>query len=511
MKSIFKYILLLLSTSASFAQIDGQIDSTFGINGVAFSNFSMGASGTSIGIDNQQNIFAVGQISTSNQYDFAAVKFNNQGIIDTTFATNGKFTVGFGIDDFCNSIAIQTDDKIIMGGYSSNWDGFNINSFFTQFSLIRILNNGTVDSTFGFNGKFELDMNPIDCGAVAIALQSDGKIIAVGKYNNGSSLQVIAIRITTNGMLDTNFANNGIFRTQIDTLVKDDETTCCVIQPDNKIVIGCYTNDQPLQGKVFGLIRLTENGFIDLNFGISGFVKTDIPLFANDYPKSVKVQSDGKILLAGATQNSKVMVICRYNADGTLDNSFGNQGIDTLNISSGKDLIRDFLVLEDNKIILVGESNNNACILRLNQFGKIDSTFNGTGINTYGNSANEGFYNVHLMSSNKIVTAAYAKDSNQLFQLSVASYNSILFNGINTSESNLEYLAIYPNPSTQIIKFINLASNSIIMLTDLTGKMILQSKINSNQELDVGNLSSGIYFIKAQSLKGLQTVKFIKQ
>ncbi|MCC6516000.1 MAG: hypothetical protein IT275_06555, partial [Chitinophagales bacterium] len=100
MKSIFKYILLLLSTSASFAQIDGQIDSTFGINGVAFSNFSMGASGTSIGIDNQQNIFAVGQVYTSNQYDFAAIKFNSQGIIDTSFAINGKFTMGFGIDDY---------------------------------------------------------------------------------------------------------------------------------------------------------------------------------------------------------------------------------------------------------------------------------------------------------------------------------------------------------------------------------------------------------------------------
>lgn len=511
MKSIIKNIFLIFYTSISFAQIDGQIDSTFGVNGITFSNFSMGATGTSIGIDNQQNIFAVGQIYASNQYDFAAVKFNNQGTIDTTFGVNGKFTIGFGIDDFCNSIAIQTDNKIILGGYSSTWDGFNVNSIFTQISLIRLLNNGKVDSTFGTNGKFEFDLNPIDCGAVAIALQSDGKIIAVGKYNNGSSIQIMAIRITTNGLLDLNFGTNGIFITQIDTLLQDDETTCCVIQPDNKILIGFCTNDQPTLGKVFGLIRLTNNGFIDTSFGGYGYIKTDIPLLPNDYPTSVKVQNGGKILLAGTTKNSKIMAICRYLNDGTLDNSFGNSGIDTLNISSGKDVIRDFIVLEDNKIIIVGESNNNACVIRLNQYGQLDSTFNYSGVNTYGNSINEGFYNVHLLSSSKIVTAAYAKDSTQLFQLSVAAYNSILFSSINLIGNVNEVLKIYPNPTGHLLNFSNIDSNFSISLFDFSGKIISELYLNSNQQLDIGSLKNGIYFLKVQSANKSQTLKFIKQ
>jgi len=511
MKSIFKFIFLLLTTSTSFAQIDGQIDSTFGINGITFANFSIGSIGTSIGVDNQQNIIAVGQIYSSNQYDFAAVKFNHQGIIDTSFATNGKFTIGFGIDDFCNSVVIQSDNKIILGGYSSAWDGFNVNSIYTQFSLIRLKNDGIIDSTFGINGKFELDMDPIDCGAVALALQSDGKIIAVGKYNNGSSLQIIAIRISTNGILDVNFGNNGIFRTQIDTLLQDDETTCCVIQPDNKVLIGFCTNDQPSLGKVFGLLRLTNDGFIDASFGGSGFLKTDIPLLPNDYPTSVKIQNDGKILLAGTTKNSKIMAICRYNNDGTLDNSFGNLGIDTLNISTGKDVIRDFVVLADGKIIIVGESNNNACIVRLNQFGKIDSTFNNIGINTYGNSSGEGFYNVHLLSPTKIVTAAYAKDTNQLLQLSVAAYNSILFSGINLIENAFKDFNIYPNPSAQLLNFSNLNSNYSISLLDISGRLISRCNLNSNQQLDISNLTNGIYFIQVQSLNKSQTLKFIKQ
>ncbi len=511
MKSIFKYILLLLSTSASFAQIDGQIDSTFGINGVAFSNFSMGASGTSIGIDNQQNIFAVGQVYTSNQYDFAAIKFNSQGIIDTSFAINGKFTMGFGIDDYCTSIAVQSDNKIILGGYSSTWDGFNINSIFTQYSLIRLHNNGSIDSTFGVNGKFELNFDPIDCGAIAMALQSDGKIIAVGRYNNGISLKIITIRITIDGNLDLSFGNSGIALTQLDTTIMDDEVTSCVIQPDNKIIIGSFTHDQPFVGKVFGMVRLTENGLIDTSFGISGIVKTDIPNLANDYPACIKLQNDGKILLAGTTKNSKIMAICRYNIDGTLDITFGNQGVSILDISSGKDVIRDILVVTDEKIIIVGESNNNACILRLSKFGQIDSTFNNTGINSYGNSIGEGFYNIHLINSSKIITSAYAKDSNQVFQLSVAAYNSFLFSGVNHKELKISELEIYPNPANQTISLKNIQPNTIITITNITGQSILQTSLNQTNQINISHLSNGLYFIQSQSNNIIQTSKFIKQ
>ena len=503
MKFTLKFLFIFIFTNIAFGQIDGQIDSTFGINGITFSNFLQGATGTSIGIDNQQNIIAVGQIYTSNQYDFAAIKFNSQGNIDTTFASNGKFTIGFGIDDFCNSILVQSDNKIIMGGYSSNWDGFNVNSIFTQFSLVRIHNNGIIDSTFGNNGKFELDFDPVDCGAVVLEMQSDGKIIAIGKYNNGASLQIIAIRIDQNGVLDLSFGNSGISKIQIDTILKDDEVTSCVIQADNKILIGVVTIDQSFSGKIFGLVRLTENGILDSSFGSNGVVKIDIPNQGNDFALAIALQGDGKILQAGTCKNSKIMAICRFNNDGTLDPTFGAQGIDTLNISVGKDIIRDIMIQDDNKIIIVGESNNNACILRLSQFGKIDSTFNNIGINNYGSSLGEGFYDVHSISSNKLVTAAYAQDTNNLFQLSVAAYSSILFSGIKQNEPDNLHLNLYPNPANDILNInYTLTTNNRyqIQIINSIGQVV---KEVSNQNtvgtytwtVDTKNYSKGIYCV----------------
>jgi len=507
----FLISLILISFSSRAQSLDGQLDSTFGTNGAAFSNFTGVSIGLSFKFDSNKNIIACGQYMGSVNYDFAAIKFDSLGVIDTTFASNGKFIYSFGLDDYANSLLIQNDDKIILGGVSSTWDGFNVNSIFNQFSLLRIYNNGTIDSTFGIDGKFELDFDPIDCGAVTLALQSDGKIIAVGRYNNGSSLQFIAIRITTDGILDTNFGNAGIAIIQLDNYAKDDEATCCVIQPDDKIVIGGVTIDQPLGGKVFGMVRLTPDGLLDTNFGTNGIVKTDIPNQGNDLASAITIQSNGKIILAGTCKNSKIMAICRYNPDGTLDNEFGNQGIDTLNISLGKDIIRDVLVLDDEKIILVGETSSNACILRLKKDGKIDSTFNFTGINYFGNSTGESFNNILLMSPNKIIAAGYAKDSAQIFQFSAVTYNSFLFSGINNTESIITELEIYPNPANETINLQNIQPNTLITITNITGQIILQTSLNQSNQINISNLTSGLYFIQSQSNNNFQTTKFIKQ
>ncbi|MCC7534288.1 MAG: T9SS type A sorting domain-containing protein [Bacteroidia bacterium] len=516
----FLISLILISFSSKAQSLEGQLDSTFGTNGATFSNFIGGSIGLSFKFDSNKNIIACGKYFGPTNYDFAAIKFNSDGVIDTTFANNGQFIFDFGFDDYANSVLIQNDDKIIIGGLSSTWDGVNTNSIFNQFSILRLNNNGTIDSSFGINGIFALDFDPIDCGAVTMALQSDGKIIAVGRYNNGSSLQFIAIRITTNGLLDINFGNNGITTLQLDNYLKDDEATCCLIQPDDKIVIGGVTIDQPLDGKVFGMVRLSSDGLLDPNFGINGIVKTDIPNQGNDLASAITLQSDGKIILAGTCKNSKIMAICRYNPDGTLDNEFGNQGIDTLNISLGKDIIRDVLILEDEKIIIVGETSSNACILRLKKDGQIDSTFNFTGINYFGNSTGESFNNLLLKSPNKIIATGYAKDSSQLFQFSAVTFNSLLFSGINQIVSPLNPLSIYPNPiksDLNIIVDISINQNIIVELFDIRGSSIgkyNKGLLSIGQHclfIDVSSLTQGIYLLKIYTPdKLIGNTKFIK-
>ena len=504
-------VLLFFSFFQSFAQQDGIIDSTFGLNGAAYADFLGGTNGLSMKLDSQRNLIACGDYFGATNYDFAAIKFDSLGQIDNSFGVNGKFIFDFGLDDYANSIVIQNDNKIILGGYSSTWDGFNINSIFNQISLIRLHSNGVIDSTFGINGKFELDFNPVDFSAIALSLQSDGKIIVVGKYYNGSSLQILTIRITQNGNLDMSFGIAGLSKVQIDSLLKDDEATSCVVQQDNKILIGAITFDQAFSGRIFGMVRLTADGNLDSSFGINGIVKTDIPNQGNDIPLAIVVQNDGKILQAGTCKNSKIMALSRFNTNGSLDSTFANNGIDTLNISLGKDIIQGVIVQPDNRIIIVGQTSSNACILRLNQFGFIDTTFNNAGINYFGNSTGEMFTSVLLMNESKIIAGGFAQDSLGIFQIAAVAFNSILYSGIDKIESNDLELKIYPNPSDKFLNFTNLESNSIISIFDLTGQLLILTKLNDTQELDISNLSIGIYFIHVESSDLTQTVKFIKQ
>jgi uncharacterized delta-60 repeat protein len=504
-------LFLLISLNVASQTLDGIIDSSFGNNGAAFANFNGGSNGLSFKLDSDKNIIACGQYMGDLNYDFAAIKFDSIGKIDTSFGLNGKFIYDFGLDDYANSLLIQNDNKIVLGGFSSTWDGFNVNSIFNQFSLLRIHNNGTIDSSFGNNGKFELDFNPIDCGAVAISMQSNGKIIVVGKYIDGNGIQVIAIRLTQNGILDLSFGNAGITKIVLDTLLKEDEATSVVVQQDDKILISVITFDQSFPGRIFGLVRLNENGNLDISFGNNGIVKTDIPNQVNDYVLASALQSDGKILQAGTCKNNKIMAICRYNIQGTLDPTFGDQGIDTLNISLGKDIIRDVIVQDDKRIIIVGETSSNACILRLTQFGQIDSTFNNTGINHFGNSTGETFNNVLLMNPSKIVAGGYAHDSSGIFQFSAVAFNSILFSGINSMVNYFEDFKIYPNPSNHLLNFSNFNSNYSISLFDFTGKLISNFNLSSDQHLDISTLANGIYFIQVQSANKSQTLKFIKE
>jgi uncharacterized delta-60 repeat protein len=504
--------LFLLFTCATFAQSDGQVDTTFGIEGTAQSSFLGGCVGLSYALDQDNNIIGCGHYFAYPEYDFAVAKFDSIGNVDSSFANNGKFQYDFGLDDYPSSVLVQADNKIIVAGYSSTWDGFSVNSIFSQVSLIRLLPSGGIDSTFGNNGTFEFDFNPADCAAVALALQSDGKIIIIGNYYNGASAKVLVIRISVNGIIDASFGNNGYTLLQLDsTVYNDDEATSCVIQPDDKILIGVITRSSLSSGRLFGLCRLNANGSIDTSFGINGVVKTDIPNQGNDYTLALALQNDGKIIQAGSCKNSKMMALCRYNQDGSLDASFANQGIDTLNISGGNDVIQDLLIQDDGRIIVAGNKSSSACLLRLTQNGLLDTTFNHTGITLYGTASGEAFTEVLVMNPNKIIAAGYAKDTANVNQFTAVSYHSLLHTGIKETQTTSNEIVAYPNPAQQQINFTQVQANTQINIYNTQGQQILSA--TGSKSINISSLSQGLYLFTITNSKQelLYTGKFVKE
>lgn len=485
------------------AQIDGQIDSTFGINGFAYSAFSYGGNGIDFAIDNQNNIYTIGKVDGNNP-DFGVIKFNSMGAIDTSFATQGMFIYDFGFDDYCKSIAIQNDSLLLIAGYSYTWDGFNVNSVYNQFSIIRLNLNGELDSTFGVNGVYELNFDPNDCSAVKILVETNGKVLVVGNYSNSNSNMFFAIRLTQNGNIDLTYGNNGIFQIQLDSIYKYDVVTCAVMQPDGKLLIGGQTSNALFQGKVFGLIRLNEIGTIDSSFGDFGIVKTNLPFSGNDYAYGIALQSDGKILMCGSAYNDKLFAICRYNIFGNLDLTFATNGIFTLDLTQYDDYLSSLIVQQDGKIVACGKSYTKGCIIRVLASGQIDSTFNLNGINTIVTNGESSLFSLAQFQSDGIISCGYAKDTSQTYQFSLVSLKSILFSGIDQNVRKMKHLNVYPNPTNDVLQInytISSNSNIIIQIFNSLGQIVMEE---SNQQtfgtytsiVDTKNYANGIYYIR---------------
>src|SRR3990167_10464207 len=141
--------------------------------------------------------------------DFALVRYNTNGSLDTTFNSTGIVTTAIGSNtDVANSVAIQSDGKIVVAGYSYN--GSN-----NDFALVRYNTDGSLDTTFNSTGIVTTAIGSSTDAANSVAIQSDGKIVVAGYSNNGSDYDFALVRYNTDGSLDTTFNSTGIVTTAI--------------------------------------------------------------------------------------------------------------------------------------------------------------------------------------------------------------------------------------------------------------------------------------------------------
>jgi len=275
-----------------FAQQPGDLDSTFGINGrVTLAIGTSNSHAASMAMQSNGKIVVAGSarggIPTGE--DFALARFNQNGTPDTSFGSDGIVTTAVAIfreDDAAKAVAIQPDGKIIAAGYAeSSWGD-------KRFALVRYHPDGTLDNSFGSGGEVTTIMSGGDESHLStIALQPDGKIIAVGRVYRYFAIA----RYKTNGSLDSTFGTNGKVFTEFLQSVSWANST--VIQPDGKIIVA-GTVLSTTSHNDFALARYHADGSLDSTFGSNGFQYTDIG-GSHDQAYSVALQADGKIVLAG--------------------------------------------------------------------------------------------------------------------------------------------------------------------------------------------------------------------
>jgi uncharacterized delta-60 repeat protein len=194
------FSLLITVGAHPVAAAEGDLDTTFDSDGKVTT--AIGASDNeaySVAIQSDGKIVAAGSSKNGSNYDFALARYNTDGTLDTNFGTGGKVITAIGSStDVAESVAIQSDGKIVAAGFSNN--GSN-----NDFALVRYNTNGTLDTTFDSDGKVTTAIGSANDAAYSVAIQSDGKIVAAGFSNNGSNNDFALVRYNTNGSLDTSF------------------------------------------------------------------------------------------------------------------------------------------------------------------------------------------------------------------------------------------------------------------------------------------------------------------
>ncbi|MBI5351847.1 MAG: hypothetical protein HZB50_04340 [Chloroflexi bacterium] len=380
----------------------GNLDATFGNNGKVKINFGdSDEQGDAVLLQTDGKIVVTGSIYDHTGVNVALARYSSDGSLDLTFGTNGKVISFIGNGAVAETGAFQSDGKIVIAG----------SSLFKGLVLARYSSNGSLDTSFGTNGvvttSFGTNSLLYDY-AHAIAIQSDGKIIAAGASYVGDSSDFVLVRYNSDGTLDTTFDNDGKIVTDFGT---SEDGSSIAIQSDGKIVMaGSSWNGSSYD---FAVARYNDDGSLDLTFDGDGKLISD--LGNSELGLAIAVQGDGKLVVAGNTDGAnRDFVLARYNSNGSLDTTFGSNGIVTTDFGTDSDDARAITIQPDGKIVVSGTR-----LARYNINGSLDTTFDGDGkvMTTASN------YAVALQSDGKIVTAG--AESNLLnIDFEVSRYNA---------------------------------------------------------------------------------------
>jgi uncharacterized delta-60 repeat protein len=313
---------------------------------------------------------------------FAVVRYKADGSLDEEFGEDGRAVMskpGY-IGHCARSVSLQADGKIVIAGYIQQDSSSSQN-----FGLARLQKDGSLDTSFGTGGFVDRSMGGDDI-IYDMVIQKNGYIVVVGRSKVAGKSQMALARYNTHGQLDPDFGDHGGVILQ-DIGDNDAEAYSVFLDKDENIVVAGYSHW--FSTDFFTLLRYRPDGSLDETFGenpnFKGMVFTDLG-GSGARAKGLTIDSDGKILAAGYTDNGSNydMAITRYLSDGKLDASFGTGGKVVYNdaaINRGED-INDIAIGRSGKILVAGSyySNKYAMVARFDDKGNLDKAFAREGI-----------------------------------------------------------------------------------------------------------------------------------
>jgi uncharacterized delta-60 repeat protein len=381
-------------------QLGGQIsglDRSFGVEGAVVTHFP-DVSGNdfpglrrAIALQNDGKTLMVGTSESGADHAMTMVRFNIDGKLDQSFGSKGKVKSN---DSFGMNrglaVALQSDGKILVAGTST------LDGDYQESSLARYHVNGSLDTSFGNSGVAiagRSDVNYFN----DLVVQPDGKIVCVGPAKPSGYL---ATRFLANGEVDYTFGDHGIAYINVGDGDLDSHPASIARQSDGKIVLGVttFSND----ASHMTVVRLQTNGLHDPTFGVNGVAMYPLGTGASA-SAAVATLPNGTILLAGTAYlpgYTPDFAVIRCLANGQLDSTFDKDGVLTASLGVA-DFAKALSVADNGQITVCGYSGGvekwSLSLLRLKSDGKLDKAFDKDGKLTLGVPAGSRFGTALLM------------------------------------------------------------------------------------------------------------------
>jgi uncharacterized delta-60 repeat protein len=375
-----KRTLLTIAASALFCTAphawgaSGDLDPTFGTNGVAVATFGGTFSSANSVVrqaDGKLVVAGCAAPAVGQQSAIAVARFDSAGVLDAGFGSGGMVTTDIGpFDDCAKQVMIQSDGKIVVaGGSATVADGSMV-----EVALVRYESDGTPDATYGAGGIVTTSLGIADDVPEAAALQADDKTIVVGgaRTTSATAVDAFVARYDTSGALDGSFGTGGIV--SLDFGGRADSPAGILVQPDGYVVVATTSYNGPLfeDGAIASLTRLDSSGALDAGFGTGGSV-TESGATVNLF-KSVIRQSDGSLVAYGASGPLAVSFrLYRYDSAGVADGGFSGS-VSPL-----------FMTPSSSSSVAIGPAGEFAAlgdqwaVARVDSGGVLDTTFGSSG------------------------------------------------------------------------------------------------------------------------------------
>lgn len=502
------------------AQMNQYLDYSF--NGIGKNITAVGTSHdepTSVVIQpSDGKILVAGSTYNGSNYDFTLVRYNTNGIIDNTFGNSGIVTTAVGAgNDYGRAVAIQADGKIIVAGYT-------FGNKYSDFAIIRYNSSGTLDNTFGNNGKVIKDINGYDDAAYSIQIRPNGKLVFSGRGSDGNYDLFTSIQLKSDGNSDSAFGINGISTVQI-VPNKYCRVYSSLLQPDGKIILG--GNTWVTTTTRFAICRINIDGSLDNTFGTGGTQQTS---YLNSTIYSLALQPDGQIVAAGVADvsgsNATRIALAKYQSNGSLQSNFKNSTTQFVHSGGNSSDVAYSVALKQNgDIIIAGSSNDDYqsignrdyfLLAYFDSSGYLQSSNSSVSIMSNGATVSDVAYTLAIQPDNKVILAGTTVTTDPLtpgstkYKIAVARYTAGI-TGIYNYSNQTVLTKIYLNPTTKKLSmnFGDLQADRVYLYT-INGQLLSEIVQPQSGEFDVSGFPQGVFVAEIHYKNSTERIRWVK-